>query len=234
MAKKNLIGETCNCFLCKYSLKEWQAAINTNKKSFKVKKGEKIFKEGDPVTGVYFVHSGTVKVYKRWDAEKELIIRFAKDGAILGHRGLGGDAIYPVSAAALEPGVVCYIDMDFFEASLKVNPELSYQLLMFFSQELRESEKKMRNLAHMPVKGRVAEALILLHKQFGTTPEGYISLDLSRQDLASFAGATYETVFRVINELVAEKLITLSGKSIAIANYDGLLQLTQEGLAFLV
>ncbi|MCC8407591.1 Crp/Fnr family transcriptional regulator [Mucilaginibacter sp. UR6-1] len=228
MVKKNLISDNCDCFLCKHAIKEWHAAISAHKKSFKVKKGEKIFKEGDPVTGVYFVYSGTVKVYKKWDAEKELIIRFARDGAILGHRGIGGDAIYPVSASALEAGVVCYIDMDFFEASLKVNPEFAYRLLMFFADELRESEKKMRNLAHMPVKGRVAEALILLNKQFGTSSEGYISIDLSRQDLASYAGATYETVFRVINELVAEQLITLSGKSIAIANYDGLLSLTQE------
>jgi CRP-like cAMP-binding protein len=120
--------------------------------------------------------------------------------------------------------------MDFFEATLKVNTEFAYNLLMFFAKELNESERKMRNLAHMPVKGRVAEALILLKNQFGLTPEGFINLELSRQDLASFSGATYETVFRVINELVNDKLISLAGKSIMITNHAGLEKLTKEAI----
>jgi CRP-like cAMP-binding protein len=214
-----------NCFLTKNCLKEWIPTILQHKKTFKVKKGEIIFKEGDPVTGVFFVNAGNVKVHKRWDDDKELIIRFAKEGSILGHRGIGSDT-HPVSATALENGVVCYIDKDFFEATLKVNSDFTYELLQFFAEELRESERKMRNLAHMPVKGRVAEALISLKNQFGTTNSGFINIDLSRQDLASFAGATYETVFRVINELVHDKLIMLSGKSISIAGYDNLLKLT--------
>ncbi|MEO6851766.1 MAG: Crp/Fnr family transcriptional regulator, partial [Mucilaginibacter sp.] len=109
----------------------------SNKKNFKVKKGEVIFNEGDAVTGIYFVYSGNVKVYKKWDDDKELILRFAKEGAILGHRGLGKNQRYPISAAALEPAVVCYMDMDFFEATLKVNTDFTYQLLMFFADELQ-------------------------------------------------------------------------------------------------
>lgn len=228
MKKNQSICDTESCFLCKNCLNEWKPAIVAQKRNFKVKKGEVIFKEGDPVTGIYFVYSGNVKVYKKWDNEKELIIRFAKEGAIFGHRGLGKNSTYPISAAALEPAVVCYMDMAFFEATLKVNTNFNYQLLMFFADELRESERRMRNLAHMPVKGRVAEALIALKNQFGITPDGFINIELSRQDLASYAGATYETVFRMINELVNDKLISLSGKKIHIVNEEALLKLTQD------
>lgn len=226
--KKNLtICDTNSCFLCKSCLPEWHPAIAASKKNFKVKKGQVIFHEGDSVAGIYFVYAGNVKVYKKWDEDKELIIRFAKKGAIFGHRGMGKNLTYPVSAAALEDGVVCYLDMDFFEATLKVNSFFTYELLMFFADELKESERKMRNLAHMPVKGRVAEALIALEKQFGKTENGFISIDLSRQDLASYAGATYETVFRMMNELIQESLIKVAGKSIAIINHEGLSRLIQ-------
>jgi len=228
MKKNNSIFNIESSFLCKNCMKEWIPAILANKKNFKVKKGESIFKEGDTVKGIYFVNTGNVKVHKRWDDDKELIVRFARDGAILGHRGLGGNGIYPVSATALQAGIVEYIDMDFFDATLKVNNDFTYKLLHFFAEELRESERKMRNLAHMPVKGRVAEALLILKNQFGLTDGGFINIELSRQDLASFAGATYETVFRVINELVNEKILVLSGKSISIANNDLLLKLTQD------
>lgn len=228
LKKSNSLFNVESSFLCKNCLKEWIPAILANKKNFKVKKGELIFKEGDPVTGIYFVNTGNVKVHKRWDNDKELIVRFARNGAILGHRGLGGNGIYPASATALQAGVMEYIDMDFFNATLKVNNDFTYKLLLFFADELRESEKKMRNLAHMPVKGRVAEALLTLQNQFGLTDGGFINIELSRQDLASFAGATYETVFRVINELVHEKLLVLSGKSISIANPEMLVKLTQD------
>ena len=226
MKKVTIINSEESCFLCKNCLKEWIPAILAHKKNYKVKKGEVIFKEGDEVKGVFFVNSGNVKVHIKWDAYKELIVRFAKTGSIVGHRGIGSTTGYHVSATALENSVICFVDIDFFEATLKVNTEFTYKMLHFFASELRESERKMRNLAHMSVKGRVAESLLLLQKQFGITNDGFINIDLSRQDLASFSAATYETVFRVINELVSEKLVSLSGKSIAITNLDGLSRLT--------
>ena len=227
--KKNVsICDASSCFMCRNCLKEWKPAIALGKKNLKLKKGEVLFREGEPVTGVYFVYSGSVKVYKKWDDDKDLIVRFAKGGAILGHRGLGGNLVYPISAAALEASVVCFIDTQLFEATLKTNSEFTNRLIHFLVQELYESEKKMRNLAHMPVKGRVAESLLHLKELFGEDDKGFINIDLSRQDLASFAGATYETVFRMINELVKEKLIKLSGKSISIADADGLARLVAD------
>lgn len=229
MKKNKAICDAQTCFMCQNCIEEWRPAICANKTNFKLKKGELVFKEGDPVTGIYFVYSGNVKVYKKWDADKELILRFAKGGAILGHRGIGNDLIYPISASALEDSVVCYVDMKFFESTLKVNNQLTYQLVNLFANELRVSERRMRDLAHMPVKGRVADALLKLQTQFGVTDTGLININLSRQDLASFAGATYETVFRVINELVSEGSIRLFGKSISIANKDALAALAEDG-----
>ena len=157
-----------SCFLCKLCLREWLPAIEANKKTLHFKKGELIFKEGDEVKGIYFVFSGTVKVHTKWGKEKELIIRFAKNGDIIGHRGLGDEIIYPVSGTALEAVTVCFISLDFFMSSLKVNYDFMYQLMLFFAAELKQSERKMRNLAHMPVKGRIAQALLLLKNKFGT------------------------------------------------------------------
>jgi len=187
-----------------------------------------IFNEGDAVEGVYFVYKGIVKVHKKWGSEKELIIRFASNGSIFGHRGLGGDNLYPISATALEDSVICYMDIDFFESTLRVNTEFTYKLMMFFASELQESERKMRNLAHMSVKGRVAQALISLKTQFGSKEDGSINIELSRQDLASYAGATYETVFRVLNEILKEGIIESAGKKIFIKNQEKLSELTAE------
>lgn len=211
--------KNCNvtdCFLCKLCLKEWIPAVETHRQNFHFKKGSVLFAEGDEVKGIYFVYEGTVKVHKQWGDEKELILRFAKKGDIIGHRGFGKENYYPVSATALEPVTVCFFDIDFLEASLKVNYEFIYSIMKFYARELQESEKNMRNLAHMPVKGRIANALLTLSEQFGTTPEGYIDLNVTRQDIASFSGTTYETVFRILTEFANEKVIGFNGKSISI------------------
>jgi CRP/FNR family transcriptional regulator len=203
--------------------------IDVNRSSFQAKKGELIFREGEEVKGIYFVYSGSVKVHKKWGSEKELIVRFAKKGDIVGHRGLGKDNLYPISATALEPVTVCFIALDFFQASLKVNHEVLFQLMMFFAEELKESERKMRNLAHMPVKGRIAQALLTLREKFGLNTAGFIDIVLSRQDLASYSGTTYETVFRIMGELVQEGAISVAGKQIAIVDEERLVGFTKEG-----
>jgi len=72
----------------------------------------------------------------------------------------------------------------------------------------------------MTVKGRIANALLFLKQKFGTTAEGHINIKLSRQDLASYTGTTYETLFRTMNELAEEKAIRMDGKSIIILQED--------------
>jgi CRP/FNR family transcriptional regulator len=228
MKKNKHTCDLSSCFLCKNCLPEWSPAIAAHRKNFEFRKGETVFREGDPVTGIYFVNSGVVKVHKKWDQDKELIIRFASEGDVFGHRGLGKDSVYPISATALAPTVVCYIDLDFLNASLRTNYPFIHQLLQFFADELQESEKRMRNLAHMQVKGRVAQALLALRDKFGTTPDRAIGFTLSRQDLASFTGTTYETVFRIMNELVKDRIVAVTGKDIRILDPVRLGLLTKE------
>jgi CRP-like cAMP-binding protein len=214
--------------MCRLCLKEWLPALDSHRESFHFKKGEMLFREGDKVNGIYFIYSGAVKVHKHWGDEKELIVRIAHKGDIVGHRGLGKDIFYPVSGTALEPVDTCFIDLDFFISTLKINHDFIFELLLFFAGELKESEKNMRNLAHMPVKGRVAQALLNLQSKFGVNENGLIGFTLSRQDLAAFAGTTYETVFRIINEFTNDGIIRLKGKEIEIVGFEKLKELTME------
>jgi CRP/FNR family transcriptional regulator len=216
-----------SCFLCKRCLPEWLSAVAVNKRNFEVKKGEMLFSEGDAVKGIYFVYKGNFKVNKRWDKEKELIIRFANPGDIVGHMGLGEKLFYPVSATALEPSVVCFLGMDFFEATLKVNTNLTYQLMKFLANELQNSHRRMRDLAHMSVKARIAQAFISLGHQFGVDENGVIAVEMSRQDISSFAGTTYETLFKVLNEFARLNILTLTGRKIQVIDEDKLLQIIE-------
>lgn len=216
----------CNlstCSMCRLCKEEWLPAIDSNRKTFLYKKGALLFKEGEAVKGMYFINEGLVKVHKKWDDEKDLILRFAKNGAIAGHRGLGSDTIYPASATALMDTRVCFVEIDFFISTLKVNTEYLFELMLFFAAELKESERKMRNLAHMPAKGRIALAIKSLQEKFGIDTDGFINISLSRQDLAAYTGTTYETLFRILNELAVEKIISITKSTIKIMDITKLL-----------
>ena len=211
--------------MCRNCVPEWLPAIKASRQHLVYRKGETLFKENEPVNGMFFVETGSVKVHKQW-GDKELIIRIAKHGEIAGHRGLGADLVYPVSATALEPVTVCFLDMAFFTATLKVNPGFLYELMMFFASELKESERRMRNLAHMPAKGRLAQAIINLEEKFGVNELGQIRLSLSKQDIAYYAGTAYETIFRMLQDLTEEGLLKVEGKEISILQPLKLRELT--------
>lgn len=206
------------CFLCRNIPPDGRESIGLHKQNLPFKKGEVLFREGELATGIYFVFSGIAKIHKQWDGNKQLIPRFAAKGDILGHRGMGSRQVYTVSATALEPLVVCFVELPFFRETLKANIDLCYSLMVLFAEELEGVEQRMRDLAHMPVKGRVAQALLRLEQQFGCNTAGAINIRLSWTDLGSFAAATYETVFRVIRPLIKENLIAVTGKQICIKN----------------
>jgi CRP-like cAMP-binding protein len=203
------------CFLCRNCIPEWKQLIGLQKNTLNIRKGRPLFREGEKVEGLFFLYSGTVKVHILWTDEKEMILRFARPGDIVGYRGLGGD-VYPVSATALEDSVVCFVSAEFFEATLRTNPSLTYTLMHLYAGELQKTERRLRDLVHKEVKSRVAAALLEISDLFGLDKDRYISVTLTRQDIASYAGTRYETVFKFFAELERGKVISTEGKRIRI------------------
>jgi CRP/FNR family transcriptional regulator len=203
---------------------EWKEVTATHKKTLLIKKGKALFTEGEEVKGIFFLYSGVVKIHGPWTDGREMIIRFARGGEIAGHRGLV-DTVYPISATALEDTMACFVGNDFLELSMKANPSLTYTLMHFYAAELQKAEKRLRDITHMEVKGRIAGALLDIFQTFGIDENQFLALKLTRQDIAAYAGTTYETVFKFFAELTTAGVITTSGKDIRINQREKLVQL---------
>ena len=89
-------------------------------------------------------------------------------------------------------------------------------MMQLYAGELRKAERRMRNLALMDVKGRIAIALLNLQGIFGLDAGGFIRVPVTGLDIASFAGTTYETVFRQLSDWSAAGVVETSGKRIRI------------------
>lgn len=192
-----------------------------NKKTLKCKKRQQFIIEGASVNGLFFILKGTVKVFRTGINGREQIVRFAKEGEIIGHRGFGTEEQYSIGAIALQDVILCYFSKDDLQEALLENPNFSYDMMLFYANELNRSESKIKSISQMTVRERVIDTLLYIHRKFGDL-RGFINLPLSRKEYADYAGTTEEQVIRIFSTLKKEDLITAKGKKISITNVQTL------------
>lgn len=196
-------------------------SFSGHRKEIRCKKGQHFIMEGAPVTGLFFVLEGSVKVLRTGLHGKEQIVRFAKEGEIIGHRGFGTEEYYPIGAVALENTVLCYFPKDILQDVLRSDAEFTYDLMLFYANALNNSEAKVKSLSQMTVRERVIDTLLYVNRKFGQT-NGFIAMLLSRREYADYAGTTEEQVIRVLSALKKENLIVTKGKRIGILSVERL------------
>ncbi|WP_298342931.1 Crp/Fnr family transcriptional regulator [uncultured Algibacter sp.] len=179
------------------------------------KKGQQFIMEGAPVNGLFFILKGTVKVFRTGINGREQIVRFAKEGEIIGHRGFGTEEYYSIGAVALKDTILCYFSKENLQEALLNNPKFAFDMMLFYANELNRSENKVKSISQMTVRERVIDSLLYIHRKFGNL-NSFLNLPLSRREYADYAGTTEEQVIRVFSALKKEKLITAQGKKIGI------------------
>lgn len=214
--------QTCsnaNCLIKQNAIFNEFIPYLEKKHIIKCRKSQQFIIEGAPVHGLFFVKKGKVKVTKTGINGKEQIVRFATDGEIIGHRGFGIGTIYPISAVALEDTILCNFTNDVLKQMLHVIPNLTYDFMLFYAEELNRSETKVRKFAQMTVRERVIDAFLYIYRKFGQSND-YLDIQLSRREIADFAGTTDEQVIRVISSLKKENLLRAKGKRLGIIDLE--------------
>ncbi|WP_298765269.1 Crp/Fnr family transcriptional regulator [uncultured Polaribacter sp.] len=211
-----------NCLIYKHiKTKDFEKFIS-EKNTFSCKKGQQFVMEGAPTNGLFFIQSGKAKVIKTGIYGKEQILRFVTDGEVIGHRGFGVRQKYFIGALALEDTTLCNFSDKTLKEMLIQIPELTYDFMLFYAEELSKSEEKVKTLAQMTVREKVIDSLLYINRKFGANKKGYLNLILSRKEIADFAGTTDEQVTRTFSNLKKEGYITTTGKRIAIQNINAL------------
>ncbi len=221
---KNCINAECFVKCCS---RKWLNKIDGLKCQFLYKKNQDIIFEGSEVFGVFFIQQGKVKVFTKGLKGREQIVRFATDGHILGHRGIGSD-IYPISAAAMEDSKICFIENDTLNEMFSANPKFSVELMMYYSRELRKLENRVKYIAQMNIREKTAEALLLLFEIFGINKLNELNISISRDDIASTAGSTRQQVTSQLSEFEKDGLIEKHGKRIALSKIEELKKLVSQ------
>lgn len=189
-------------------------------------KGQIVFYEGNNPYGVYCVNKGKIKIYKISESGKEQIVRFAKEGDILGYRSLISGQQYRASGEALTDAIICFIPKEILFDLIEKDRPFSLRFMKFLCAELGDAENRMLNLSQKPVTERLAEVLLILKEKFGVEPDNKtIKVSLTREDLANFVGTATETIVRLLKELKEKELIDVDGRKIKLLDVNGLVKL---------
>lgn len=194
--------------------------ISQRKTSREYRKKQVIFYESSPVTGVYCIQSGKVKVYKTGPEGKQHILFIGGPGDILGLESLfTGDQI-PEAAEMIEDGVVCLIPREVMLDVIRKNSEMAMKILKILADQLVASEEERVDLAQSSVRERMARLLTHLAEDHGVNGKSgvRITLPLSREEMADMVGTAAETAMRLLKEFKEDKLVEVHGREIVILN----------------
>ncbi|HEY8400965.1 MAG TPA: response regulator [Cytophagaceae bacterium] len=219
---KNSLDELNDIVKATKGLEELNQLLEDEKRVTVFKKRQNIFLEGKYPNSLYYIQKGKVKTYKTNEEGREYITGLYKEGDFLGYLNLLEESNYIESAMTLEDSEICIIHKQDFFKLLHLNKDVSEKFIKLLSKDLIEKEERLIKLAYNSVRKRVAEALLMLHKNFHDESEENFSMAISRDDLANIVGASKETVIRTITDFKEEGLIEISGSKITIIEYNKL------------
>lgn len=214
--------DNSDCFINRFVNETWKKKLSKYKVTMEVSKGQQIIYEGNHADQIFFIYRGKVKVFKTVNGHDQ-IVRLAKKGDILGHRGYGENFLYPISAGALEDATLCIITNPVFFKLLQANSLLCFNLMLFFANELKNSEGRVLYFSKLSGNGRIASALLYVKDTFGYVRGKHrVAVAIDRKDLATLAGVRYETLTRTLSNWSRKRIARHKDEGLEIMNEGAL------------
>ncbi len=187
------------------------------------KKGEIIYNEGDMPAGLLCLISGKAKIFKKGFGGRQQIVRMAKPIGFIGYRAFFAEEIHIASAEAIEDSIVCKIKTEVIMDIARNTPDLAMNIIRAFATDLGFSNRRTVTLTQKHIRGRLAEALLVLIDTYGYENDGCtLKVYLTREDLANLSNMTTANAIRTLSNFASEGIVELIGKKIKVINKDAL------------
>src|SRR5690606_14913110 len=178
-----------------------------------MERGTYLFREGMKASELYLILSGRVRVSKGTSDGSELSLRICSQSEIVGELTLFTDEPkYLFDCLILEDTEIAVIQKDELERKLFENTTLAFEFMKWMSDHFRKTQTKFRDLVLLGKKGALYSTLVRMTNSYGVQKENgiFIDLHLTNQELANFCATTRESVNRMLHELRALGIITVS------------------------
>lgn len=170
--------------------------------------GDPLVHEGDAVTSVFNVTSGSMRVYKLLPDGRRQIMGFLFTGDFI---GLASGDNHAFTVEAIEDASLCRFRKSEYRALARKRPALESALLERAAHELSAAQNQMLLLGRKTARERVATFLSDLPSRDPARPSvgGVVNLPMTRSEIADYLGLTIETVSRELTKLKTAGIVTL-------------------------
>lgn len=194
----------------------------------KIKSGDHIFHNGDPIHALYNVRVGFLKLEYSLPNGHHQVNEFATQGKLIGADGIA-DGKHHLDAIAITDGEVCSIDFNRIQSLMKTEAVLQEAIEHSMSKEMNRTQEHLFSLGSHSTEQKIAHFLIDLHHKLGDTYSQLDSLRLpmSREDLKSYLGMTSESLSRGLSSLESNHYLKVRNREISSINYEKLKELLE-------
>jgi CRP/FNR family transcriptional regulator, anaerobic regulatory protein len=192
----------------------------------RLKKGESLYRAGEPFHALYAVRLGSLKTTVLAEDGREQVAGYHMLGDIIGLDGIGNDR-HGCQATALEDTEVCIMPFERLEDLARKVPSLQHNLHQFLAREITRDHNVMLLLGSMRAEERLAVFLVNLSERYRR--RGYSStefvLRMTREEIGSYLGLKLETVSRLFSRFQDEGVIQVQGRNIKVLDMPRLKEL---------
>ena len=187
------------------------------RQSRRLKKGEYLFRAGEPFSSLYAIRTGFFKTTVASQDGRDQVTGFFMSGELIGMDGICSH-VHSCDAVALEDSEVCELPFAHMENLGQRIPSLQTHFFRLKSREIVRDQGVMLLLGNMRAEERLAAFLLNLSNRLysrGFAANDFI-LRMSREEIGSYLGLKLETVSRTLSKFHHEGLILVEHKHIQI------------------
>ena len=173
---------------------------------------------GDKSDSLFYIIKGSVTVIIEDDDGREMIMAYLNTGDFFGEMGLFDNmdsrSAWVKAKSECEVAEISYTK---FREISGQDPRVLYFIGEQMASRLRQTTRKVGDLAFLDVTGRVARTLLDLSKEPDamTHPDG-MQIKITRQEIGRIVGCSREMVGRVLKTLEDQGLVQVKGKTMVV------------------
>lgn len=187
--------------------------------------GTIVFMQNEPITDVYFIQEGEIKIYKTDYDGKEQIINVLQKDDMFPHQGFFRNGNYPAHAEIISRARLVNIPILSFENFLLTHPEICIKMFKVLSGIIVDLQQRLEEKIMYNINDQIGLLLMRLSRKSGSEIESgiyRINLKFTNSELANMIGSSRETISRCLTKLKKADLIDVDKKGYLIVHYDDL------------
>lgn len=181
-----------------------RAAVAANFIHRTFRRGESIFREGEPGAHLYLIESGRVKISSVSPEGREVLVAILGSGEIFGELSLFDAGVRTADARTMEETTLHALAHDLFRKYVEGHPSVAWELLRMLAKRLRRADEAVQDAAFFDVPGRVAKKLLDMGSQHGSSDGNTIKIEvpLTQEEIAQMVGSSRESVNKALASFI--------------------------------